>query len=474
MTDVDAGAPPRARTRPRLTRSQRLDRRLRGGRLIGIDLARFLALAGMMAAHVWNTEFPDGDATLIHIFVQGRAAALFAVLAGIGIALSTRRYLTGEVPTRDSAGGRASALFADPSNVASVRARAGTGFGAASRALLMRGFVIALIGLTLGLLDSGIAIILVYYGVTFWLAIPFLRLPVRALFGIAAVWALVWPVVSFGLRTAWGVESTFENPSWQSVTDPDLVRDLFVTGVYPVLTWIVYVLVGMGVGRLITRAMDASGPRDAVARDIRPLMRVALRTLIAGAVLAVAGWGLSQLALGPLGGLDAIARGDMYTPGVMGRIEAQSMAEGSGFGLVPLDSPWWLASSLVHSGATLDLALTTGTSLIAIAVCLMIGLVVRGAGAKLLAPVAAAGAAPLTVYCAHIVAKTVMDSSIPGDRFSAGEEYLWLVSSPQLWLMHVAGALAIGLVLTLLGRSGPLETLVRWLSRQAALPLKRG
>ena len=428
----------------------------------------------MMAAHVWNTEFPDGDATLIQIFVQGRAAALFAVLAGIGIALSTRRYLTSGVTGRDPAGGSTGRLFGQPAGAASVRARAGTGFGAASRALLMRGFVIALIGLTLGMLDSGIAIILVYYGVTFWLAIPFLRLPVRALFGIAAAWAVIWPVVSFGLRSAWGIESTFENPSWESLTDLGLVRDLFITGVYPVLTWIVYVLVGMGVGRLIVRAMDASGPRAAEARDIRPLSMLAVRTLIAGAVLALAGWGLSMLALGPLGGLDAIARGDLYTPGVMGRIEAQSMAEGSGFGLVPLDSPWWLASSLVHSGATLDLVLTTGTSLIAIAVCLMIGLVARGFGAKLLAPVAAAGAAPLTVYCAHIVAKTVTDSAIPGDRFSAGEEYLWLVSSPQLWLMHVAGALVIGLVLTLLGRSGPLETLVRWLSRQAALPLKRG
>jgi hypothetical protein len=444
----------------------------------------------MMAAHLWNTDFTDGQATLIHIFVQGRAAALFAVLAGIGIALSTRRYLTSGVARRDPAGGSTGSLFGHTTDAAAavvdtaaeaaaagavgIRARAGTGFGAASRALLMRGFAIALIGLTLGLLDSGIAIILVYYGVTFWLAIPFLRLPVRALFGIAAAWALIWPVVSFGLRTAWEVESTFENPSWESLTDPGLVRDLFVTGVYPVLTWIVYVLVGLGIGRLIVRAMDASGPRTANARDIRPITRVAVRTLIAGAVLAAAGWGLSQLALGPLGGLDAIARGDMYTPGVLGRAEAQSMAEGSGFGLVPLDSPWWLASSLVHSGATLDLALTTGTSLIAIAVCLLVGLAARGFGARLLAPVAAAGAAPLTVYCAHIVVKTVMDSSIPGDRFSAGEEYLWLVSSPQLWLMHVAGALVIGLVLTLLGRSGPLETLVRWLSRQAALPLKRG
>jgi uncharacterized membrane protein len=152
----------------------------------------------------------------------------------------------------------------------------------------MRGFVIALIGLTLGMLDSGIAIILVYYGVTFWLAIPFLRLPVRALFGIAAAWAVIWPVVSFGLRSAWGIESTFENPSWESLTDPGLVRDLFITGVYPVLTWIVYVLVGMGVGRLIVRAMDASGPRTAEARDIRPLSMLAVRTLIAGAVLALA------------------------------------------------------------------------------------------------------------------------------------------------------------------------------------------
>jgi hypothetical protein len=76
----------------------------------------------MMAAHVWNTEFPDGDATLIQIFVQGRAAALFAVLAGIGIALSTRRYLTSGVTGRDPAGGSTGRLFGQPADASGRRA----------------------------------------------------------------------------------------------------------------------------------------------------------------------------------------------------------------------------------------------------------------------------------------------------------------------------------------------------------------
>ena len=59
-------------------------------RLVGIDAARGLALAGMMATHLlpaWNET--TGDATLNWILFPGNAAALFALLAGVGLALST-------------------------------------------------------------------------------------------------------------------------------------------------------------------------------------------------------------------------------------------------------------------------------------------------------------------------------------------------------------------------------------------------
>src|SRR5918995_6419701 len=70
------------------------------GRLAGIDAARGLALLGMMATHLLLT-FERTAAltpTWVGLTFSGRAAALFAVLAGIGLALSTgkERPLAGD------------------------------------------------------------------------------------------------------------------------------------------------------------------------------------------------------------------------------------------------------------------------------------------------------------------------------------------------------------------------------------------
>ena len=60
-------------------------------RLVGLDVARCLALLGMVAAHVLDERTPDGDLTARAQLVDGRAAALFAVLAGVSLVLMSRR-----------------------------------------------------------------------------------------------------------------------------------------------------------------------------------------------------------------------------------------------------------------------------------------------------------------------------------------------------------------------------------------------
>ena len=61
---------------------------------MGIDIARALALVGMMAVHILP-DFEDGtsDLTLSHPLAGGRASALFAVLAGVSLALTTGRTM---------------------------------------------------------------------------------------------------------------------------------------------------------------------------------------------------------------------------------------------------------------------------------------------------------------------------------------------------------------------------------------------
>ena len=100
------------------------------GRLVGLDVARCLALLGMVATHVLDERTPAGDLATSQWLAGGRASALFAVLAGVSLGLMTRAPLHG-------------------------RALAWRSAGVAGRAVL-----IAALGLVLGGLDRGLAVIL--------------------------------------------------------------------------------------------------------------------------------------------------------------------------------------------------------------------------------------------------------------------------------------------------------------------------
>src|SRR6476469_834941 len=141
------------------------------GRIVGVDVARALALLGMMATHM----LPGIEGTHVPWPQQvagGRASALFAVLAGVSVALVS---------------GRTAPLHG--------RARA-----AASLRLVVRAGIVGALGLLLGLVPSGIAVILAYYAVLFLLGLPFLGLRARALALLAGLWAAAAPALSMLLR----------------------------------------------------------------------------------------------------------------------------------------------------------------------------------------------------------------------------------------------------------------------------------
>ncbi|HET6241957.1 MAG TPA: heparan-alpha-glucosaminide N-acetyltransferase domain-containing protein [Arthrobacter sp.] len=198
-------------------------------RLAGIDAARGLALLGMMATHVLPTFLPDQQLTptWVGLTLSGRASALFAVLAGIGLALSTGRQQPLE----------------------------GSELWAARRGIAFRALVVGAVGLSLGGLEVNIAIILVHYAVLFLCVLPFIGLRVKQLLGLAAAWVLLAPVLAYLLRP-WLLAATpplklGHNPSWEDLSTPGpLLGDLFLTGYYPVLQWIAYLLIGLAIGRL--------------------------------------------------------------------------------------------------------------------------------------------------------------------------------------------------------------------------------
>jgi len=120
-------------------------------RLVGLDVARGLALVGMIAVHVTPSGGPGDPVPWAYAVAGGRASALFAVLAGCGIALATG----GPHPW------------------------AGRPLSDARRAVAARAGVVAAVGLTIGGLPTPAAVILAYYGLLFLVALPVIGWGVR-------------------------------------------------------------------------------------------------------------------------------------------------------------------------------------------------------------------------------------------------------------------------------------------------------
>lgn len=355
------------------------------GRLVGLDVARCLALLGMVAVHVLPDDGSTGGLDTLREVASGRAAALFAVLAGVTLALLTGR----ERPVRG-------------------RARV-----AASAGLAVRAVLIALIGLVLGHVDSGLAVILTYYGLLFLLGLIFVPLGWRALLTLAGLWTLIVPVVSHLLRPHLPPR-TLEVPSFEQLSEPGrLLAELAFTGYYPVVPWLAYLLVGMGVGRM-----------DLTRRT------VALALAAGGAAVAVVASGVSRTLADP-----AYAR----------------LAESGMHGVAPADNWKWLLVAGPHTATPFDLAQTSGSALAVIGVCLLVVSLAVGWTERALAVLFGAGTMTLTLYTLHVVLRT--DLLWPPDH--GAEALRW----------HALVLLWVGAVLVALERRGPLESVVREASR---------
>jgi uncharacterized membrane protein len=379
------------------------------GRLVGLDVARCLALLGMVAAHVLDPRDADGDLTLVALLVEGRSSALFAVLAGVSLALMSG----GTTPL---AGARRHLVTA----------------GLAVRAVL-----VALLGLALGGLETGLAVILTYYGVLFLLGLPFLGLRARPLLALAAAWVVVGPVVSQLVRPHLpqrGVAS----PAFDQLDQPgQLLSELLFTGYYPCVPWLAYLLLGMVIGRL-----------DLAQRPVQARLAVAgLGTAVLAFVVSRAlteqPWVLRQLVP------DAAAYGDVST----GPRLVDAIAGGM-HGTTPADGSWaWQLVVAPHSGTPLDLLQTGGSAACVIGLCLVLVGRLRGASLRAVAIAFGAGTMTLSLYSLHVVMRT---------------ERLWPAEEPSSFSWHVLVLVGVGAVFVAARRRGPLEAAVGWVQTRTA------
>lgn len=329
----------------------------RSRRLTAIDATRGLAVLGMIAVHSLYAYDDTYDPTWTYKLSAGRASAIFAVLAGVGIAFISHRR-------RQVRGPQATAT---------------------AWSLVARAVMVGLIGLTLGFTDSEYGVVILgYYAVMFLLAIPLIYLGTRALAAVAVALAVATPVVSQFLRPhlpePLGAQPSFD-ALWQEPLR--LLSDLAFTGEFPATVWMTYVCVGLLVGRLNLTAF-----------------RTAATLAASGMALMLASSALSWVVLYPMGGL--------------GRLEAAEGTESvsdiltfGADGTVPTSSWWWLGVASPHTGTPLDLMATVGSSLLVLGAMLLLGHVTHRFWARAitvaLAPLAAIGSLSLTVYVGHIL-----------------------------------------------------------------------
>lgn len=380
-------------------------------RLLGLDVARGLAILGMAGAHIGETEAFDWmDPATWTDLVHGRSSILFAVLAGVSIALMTGRSV---LPDRERLPG--------------IRLN-----------LVGRGAVIFVIGLALEMLNTPIAVILTLYGLLYVAIIPFLRWRVWQLLTAAAVLALAGPL----LLALLGAVTL--HPYGAGVA-------FVLYGTYPITVWMAFMFGGMALGRLHVEKVHTA----AVALGV-------------GVVLSVSGYALG--ALGYAVGASGDASRSSGSASGSGFLESSSSGSSAadssltGWDLYPqaLAESDPLGSMLraffavePHSGGTAEILGSGGFALAVIALCLLLSRPLRWP----LLPLGALGSMPLTAYTAHVLIIVLVSG--PGGYYTNnafwGGMAITLVVAATLWSMFV-------------GR-GPLERLVgRAASAMAAIP----
>lgn len=377
-------------------------------RVVGLDVARALAIIGMFGAHVGVI---DGVAwtrpATWTALVQGRSAILFALLAGVSIALIT--------------GGRSPSAAALP--VQRLR-------------LTGRGIAVFSIGLVMEMLGTPVVGILCLYGVLFVVAGFFLTLPPARLVTIAALLSLTGPVL-----TAAAEKLTLGAGGAGTA--------LVLTGPYPITVWLCLLLTGLAVGRL---GIDRRA--------------VAVGALLGGLALAVLGYGIGGLAQAGAFGPDIASDVRNASTGQSASVTGASAVANEtaehpeGYAARLSKSEAWhsvvatFVTAAPHSGGTAEIVGSGGFALAVLGLCLLL----RPRTEVLFGPLAALGSMPLTAYVVHIVV-IFMAQGGPGSGVNLSNA-MWGWLTLGMILGCTAWAWTMG--------RGPLERLVTSVAQQFA------
>lgn len=370
-------------------------------------MARGVALLGMITVHVLPELDASGHITVAFLLFSGRAAALFALLAGVGLALAT--------------GGERPRLQPRQAVAAKV---------------LTRALLVAFIGLALGTLNTPVEVILTNYGLLFAVALIFIALRSRTLLILATGWVVVTPILSQALRAHLPVND-MPDPSFAQLLHPrGLLVRLVLIGTYPVLQWTAYLLVGLAVGRLPLRRASTAVTLAISGLALTVFSRVSSDLLVAQGFSALRHAGAGQT--------------------------REIMQMQSSDGVPPPTTWWWQAVAAPHTATPFDLAQTIGSALLVLGLALLLGSWLEREASRWLVLVrapfvvlAAAGSMTLTLYTLHVLA---LNLQLAPDADGDG----------AMLLLHLSAALVLAGLWRSFAARGPLEAIVAYAARRAA------
>ncbi len=375
----------------------------------------------MFAVHVGPSSTSGGVGDWFLGLANGRASALFATLAGFSLML-----LAGRREPKTGLAGR------------QARAR-----------IVIRAVILLVLGSALAMTNFGSAGILNSYALYFLLALPLLRLRARTLAIIAVTLAIVSPQVAYALRALLTESIVITINTYDPIERISGVGvlDFLLTGFYPAITWMTFVVAGMALGRL-----------DLTSGAVRR------RLAVVGPALIAFGYGVSWLALRLSGGAQKIMAG-MPAMKDSGAMKDPGMESGSALGAVDvtigggLGGPdaWGLLAAQPHTGSTFDLIGSIGIAITAL-LCLTVAMDRLPWLRRLATPVIAVGTMSLTLYVAHIL----VILALPGEAATPPRS-----ASAALLLSFIVGATLFAAIWSRFFRRGPLEYLLNGATKLA-------
>ncbi|WP_417367165.1 DUF418 domain-containing protein [Flavobacterium beibuense] len=190
-------------------------------RIIGIDLARALAVFGMIIVNFKVVLGGEGSSLLktFVIILEGKAAATFVVLAGVGIALSTKKSIE----------------FNNLEKLTSIKKRI------LKRAILL--FVLGMSYITIWPAD-----ILHFYAVYMLITLLLLRSNNQTILLTGTALILVYPLlmIIWDFETGWDFQTLTYQALWSF---KGFIRNLFYNGFHPVIPWSAFMVFGYWLGK---------------------------------------------------------------------------------------------------------------------------------------------------------------------------------------------------------------------------------